>query len=173
VDLTATRVCAKIRAVPELPSDLQPIPTQPWGERPDSLPLVIEEVRTALWLESGSIPKAAIRLKVAPSRLRRFINNSPRLLAEQNEAREQLVDKAEENIKDALWDPIDSARRDSMSKYVASSLGRLRGYGTGPGKQININSEGGNILIQWADGTPLSNDDNDSSIIEGEMANES
>ena len=72
-----------------------------------------------------------------------------------------------------MWDPIDSARRDSMSKYVASSLGRLRGYGTGPGKQININSEGGNILIQWADGTPLSNDDNDSSIIEGEMANES
>jgi hypothetical protein len=156
----------------EFPKDLIPLPTSPWDERPDSVPLTVEEVRTALWLESGSVPKAAIRLKVAPSRLRRFISNSPRLLAEQNEAREQLVDKAEENIKDALWDPIDSARRDSMSKYVASSLGRNRGYGTGPGKQININSEGGNILIQWADGTPLSNDGDDSPIIEGEMANE-
>jgi hypothetical protein len=148
----------------DFPRDLQPIPTQPWSERPDSLPLQIEEVRTALWLESGSIPKAAIRLKVTSHRLRRFISNSPRLLAEQNEAREQLADKAEENVKEALFDDKDAARRDSMSKYVLSSLGRLRGYGTGPGKQININSEGGNILIQWADGTSVSNDDD---IIEG------
>jgi hypothetical protein len=158
--------------VSAFPTDLQPIPTQPWDERPDSLPLQVEEVRTALWLESGSIPKAAIRLKVASHRLRRFVSNSPRLIAEQNEAREQLVDKAEENIKEALWDPIDSGRRDSMSKYVASSLGRLRGYGTGPGKQININSEGGNILIQWADGSPLTPPEStdDGTTIEGEFS---
>lgn len=153
----------------DFPQDLQPIPTQPWDERPDSLPLNVEEVRTALWLESGSIPKAAIRLKVLASRLRRFINSSPRLLAEQNEAREQLADKAEENVKDALWDDKDAARRDSMSKYVLSSLGRGRGYGQGPGKQININSEGGNILIQWADGTAIQTPENDDGvIIEGE-----
>jgi hypothetical protein len=153
----------------EFPKDLIPLPTSPWDERPDSVPLTVEEARTALWLESGSIPKAAIRLKVASSRLRRFISNSPRLLAEQNEAREQLCDKAEENIKEALNDEIDSARRDSASKYVLSSLGRLRGYGTGPGKQININSEGGNILIQWADGSALQTPE-DSNTIEGELS---
>jgi hypothetical protein len=157
----------------EFPKDLIPLPTSPWDERPDSVPLTVEEARTALWLESGSIPKAAIRLKVAAHRLRRFISNSPRLLAEQNEAREQLADKAEENIKEALWDEIDTARRDSASKYVLSSLGRLRGYGTGPGKQININSEGGNILIQWADGSALTTpESDDGTTIEGELANE-
>jgi hypothetical protein len=84
-----------------------------------------------------------------------------------------LADKAEENIKEALWDEIDTARRDSASKYVLSSLGRLRGYGTGPGKQININSEGGNILIQWADGSALTTPESvDDSTIEGELANE-
>ena len=152
----------------DFPSDLQPIPTQPWDERPDSLPLQVEEVRTALWLESGSIAKAAIRLKVTANRLRRFIQNSPRLLAEQNEAREQLADRAEEVVKEALFDPVDASRRDSMAKYVLSSIGRLRGYGTGPGKQININSEGGNILIQWADGSSITTPDEGGVIIEGE-----
>ena len=156
----------------EFPKDLRPIPTQPWSERPDSLPLNVEEVRTALWLESGSIPEAAIRLKVTAHRLRRFIQNSPRLLAEQNESREQLADKAEQNIKEALWDSIDTARRDSASKYVLSSLGRNRGYGTGPGKQININSEGGNILIQWADGSQIQTPDTEGPIIEGETVDE-
>lgn len=157
----------------EFPQDLQPIPTQPWNERPDSLPLQVEEVRTALWLESGSIPKAAIRLKVTSNRLRRYINSSPRLLAEQNEAREQLADRAEEVVKEALFDEIDASRRDSMARYVLSSIGRTRGFGQGPGKQININSEGGNILIQWADGSTLTAPENDDSdVIEGELASE-
>ena len=156
--------------MPELPTDLQPIPTQPWAERPDSLPLAVEEVRTALWLEEGSIPRAAIRLKVTSHRLRRFIQNSPRLLAEQNEAREQLADRAEEVVKEALFDPVDTGRRDSMAKYVLSSIGRSRGFGTGPGKQININSEGGNILITWADGSPVGSDSDEVGvIIEGEV----
>lgn len=152
----------------QYPSDLKPIPTQPWDERPDSLPLAVEDVRTALWLESGSIPQAAARLKVTPHRLRRFIGNSPRLIAEQNEAREQLADIAEGIVKEALLDPVDTGRRDGMAKYVLSSIGRVRGYGTGPGKQININSEGGNILITWADGSPIGPSD-DSNIIEGEV----
>lgn len=146
----------------DMPGDLLPIPTQPWDERPDSLPLVHEEVRTALWLEQGNVAKAAARLKVAPYRLRNFINSSPRLLAEQTEAREQLADRAEEVVKEALFDPLDTARRDGMAKYVLSSIGRNRGFGTGPGKQININSQGGNILIQWADGSPLTPENGDS-----------
>ena len=142
----------------QFPSDLQPLPTRPWDERPDSLPLDVEECRTALWLEQGSVSKAASRLKITAHRLRNFINSSPRLLAEQMEAREQLADRAEEVVKEALFDPVDAARRDGMAKYVLSSIGRARGFGTGPGKQININSAGGNVIIQWADGTPMADD---------------
>jgi hypothetical protein len=162
----------------ELPSDLVPLPTQPWDERPDSLPLTIEEARTALWLESGSIPKAAIRLKVTANRLRRYIQSSPRLTADQNEAREQLADRAEEIVKEALDDPVDAGRRDSMAKYVLASIGRPRGYGTGPGK-LSVNSNGGPIIITWGDGTdiedPLSPDSekqrngDDAKIINGEV----
>jgi hypothetical protein len=118
-----------------------------------------------LWLESGNIPKAAIRLKVTANRLRRYVQSSPRLLSEQNEAREQLADRAEEIVKEALNDELDPGRRDSMAKYVLSSIGRPRGYGTGPGK-VAINSAGGPIIITWGDGTPLSEDDGSNSVNE-------
>lgn len=156
----------------DFPSDLSPIPTQPWDERPDSLPLTVEEARTALWLDGGSIPKAAARLKVAPNRLRNYIRSSPRLLAEQNEAREQLADRAEEIVCEALNDPIDPGRRDGMAKFLLSSyIGRTRGYGSGPGK-ISINSGGGNIIVTWGDGTPLSDPDKDENTIEGTVVRE-
>lgn len=155
-------------AVVEFPQDLQAIPTQPWDERPSDLPLRVEECRTALWIEQGNVAKAAARLKVTAHRLRRFIQNSPRLLAEQNEAREQLADRAEEVVKEALFDPVDAGRRDGMAKYVLSSIGRTRGFGQGPGKQVNINSQGGNILIQWADGSQVSNEQDTGVTIDGE-----
>ena len=119
-------------------------------------------------------PEAAITPKLLRAIDSRLLTHriSPRLLAEQNEAREILADKAEENIKEALWDPLDAQRRDSASKYVLSSLGRPRGWGTGPGKQININSEGGNILIQWADGTSVTSDDSGPIIDNEEAVNE-
>jgi hypothetical protein len=152
------------------PSDLLPLPTQPWDERPDSLPLTVEEARTALWLESGSVPKAAVRLKVTSNRLRNYIRSSPRLIAEQNEAREQLADRAEEIVNEALNDPNDPGRRDGMAKFLLSSyIGRNRGYGSGPGK-LSINSGGGNIIVTWGDGSPLNQPNSD--IIEGAYVRE-
>jgi len=84
------------------------------------------------------------------------------------EAREQLADRAEEIVKEALNDPVDPGRRDGMAKYILSSLGRPRGFGQGPGK-VSINSAGGNIHITWGDGTPVDN----SPIIEGEVVGDS
>lgn len=150
-----------------IPVDLIPLPTSPYAERPNSLPLDVEECRTALWLNRGNIPDAAEQLKVSPSRLRNFIANSPRLQAEQKEAREQLADRAEQIVVEALWDPTDPQRRDSMAKYVLNSaVGKARGYGT-QGVGVNIKNVGP-MVITWA-----TEDDNIKTINEqGETVDE-
>lgn len=132
-----------------IPSDLRPLPTAPYDERPNSLPLDVEECRTALWLERGNIPDAAARLKITPIRLRAFVNNSPRLLAEQSEAREQLADRAEQIVHEALHDEVDAGRRDGMAKYVLNSrIGKGRGFGAA-GQQMNVTNTGP-MIITWA-----------------------
>lgn len=135
-----------------LPLDLIPLPTQPWDERPLSLPLDVEECRTALWMAVGNVTEAAQILKVSSSRLRNFIRCSPRLTEECREAREQLADTAESVVRDALTDKTDPGRRDQMARFVLNSqLGRQRGFGAGT-PNIKINNTGP-VIIGWADGT--------------------
>lgn len=139
----------------ELPQDLIPLPTMPYDERPAALPLDVEECRTALWLSRGNISEAAKRLKIPASRLRTFVKKSARLTEEVDEARQQLVDIAEDVAYDALTDEADPGRRDQMARFIMGNLGRERGYGTGAGG-VNINLPKGRINIQWADGSSLS-----------------
>lgn len=139
----------------DLPSDLVPLPTTPYEQRPSSLPLDIEECRTAIWLSRGNVTEAAKRLKITPARLRAFVKNSPRLQDECEEAREQLIDIAEDVIAEALTDDSDAGRRDQMARFVAGTLGKRRGYGQN-GASVNINSPKGPIVIKWGDGTSLS-----------------
>lgn len=134
---------------PNLPLDLSPIPTQPWDERPAELPLDVEEVRTALWLDRGNISLAAERLKVSSARLRNFVNAKPRLLAEQREAREQLADRAEQIVHEALNDNTDTGRKDGMAKFVLnSSIGKPRGFSATPGNVVNVKNVGP-MVITW------------------------
>jgi hypothetical protein len=137
----------------------------PYSERPSELPLDIEECRTALWKSRGNISTAAAVLKVTPQRLRSFVKNSPRLLAEQEEAREQLVDKAEDVAYAALDDASDPSRQDQMARYVMTNLGRSRGYSSG-GSGVSLNLPKGNLIISWADGTPLNESEK---TIDGEL----
>jgi hypothetical protein len=142
-----------------LPDDLRPLPTTPWDERPTELPLDTEECRTALWMTAGNVTKAAELLKVVPLRLRAKVKSSPRLSAELAEAREQLVDIAEENVRDALTDTTDPGRRDSMSRFVLASIGKSRGFGSNTSK-TTINAFGNNMSIKWDDGSVIiGNDD--------------
>ena len=143
----------------ELPSDLIPLPSAPWDERPVEIPVSIEEARTALWLDKGIVSKAAQRLKVPSARLRRLVNNSPYLRAEIEEAKEQIKDLAEENVIDALTDANDPGRRDSMSRFVLGGLGRDRGFGSGAGG-ISLSTSGkGKMIIAWDDGTSIGGDE--------------
>lgn len=138
------------------PLDLIPLPTMPYDERPVALPLDIEECRTAIWRCRGNITKAAVLLKVSPDRLRRFVRKSPRLSAEMEEAQEQLLDIAEDNLAEALED-ADTVRKDIATKFVLKELGGRRGYGTG-NKSIVLKpgNERGSLKIVWGDDTDIS-----------------
>lgn len=138
----------------EFPQDLLPLPTAPYPERPVSEPLVPEECRTALWLVRGNITEAAKLLKVTSLRLRQFVNKSPFLLSEMQEAKDQLADLAESVVYDALMDEDDKGRKDTMARFVLGSQGKSRGWGSaGATGAVNIrNSHGGTIIVQWADG---------------------
>jgi len=151
-----------------VPNDLVALPTMPYSERPVELPLDIEECRTALWMAAGNITEAAKILKVTSIRLRSFVKKSPYLTSEMAEAHDRIVDIAEANVRDALTDELDPSRRDTMSRFVLTNIGKHRGWGsTGSGGVTVKNSAGGTIVVQWADGTSIGGDD--SKIIEGEV----
>jgi len=139
-----------------IPNDLVALPTMPYNERPLELPLDVEECRTALWMANGNVTEAAKLLKTTSIRLRGFIKKSPYLSAEMQEAADRLVDIAESNVLDALTDDQDPSRRDTMSRFVLTNIGKTKGWGTG-GQNVNVkNSAGGTIIVQWADGTTFS-----------------
>jgi hypothetical protein len=151
-----------------IPSDLVPLPTMPYSERPSELPLETEECRTAIWMAAGNITEAAKLIKVSSNRLRVFVKKSAYLTAEVQEAADRLVDIAEANVRDALLDREDPSRRDTMSRFVLSNIGKSRGWGTAAGPNVSVkNSVGGTIIVQWADGSTFGEDN--SNTIEGEV----
>jgi len=140
--------------VHSLPQDLVPLPTMPYDVRPESMPLTIDEARTALWKAKGNITEAAKYLKVDSGRLRRFVKQSVRLSMEADEARQQILDKAETIIVEALEDTEDRQRQDNMAKFALLNLGMTRGYGAKTGKTLNVNNSGsGNVIVTWGDGS--------------------
>jgi hypothetical protein len=149
----------------EFPSDLIPLPTAPYPERPVSEPLVPEECRTALWLVRGNITEAAKLLKVTSLRLRQFVQKSPYLLSEMQEAKDQIVDIAESVVYDALMDEDDKGRKDTMARFVLGSQGKARGWGSASSAGgVNIkNGHGGTIIVQWADGQAFGDSEQNSS----------
>lgn len=152
------------------PDNLVPLNTMPWNRRPDELPLDIEECRTALWQARGNISDAAKILKIDPIRLRSFVKKSPYLQRECDEASEQLVDMAENVVYDALRDP---ERADGMAKFVLSTKGKSRGWGTaGSGGSVNLNTQGGSVTVVWGDGQVVAASkvvEDESNVIDGEV----
>jgi len=154
----------------DIPNDLVALPTMPYNERPLELPLDVEECRTSIWMANGNVTEAAKLLKTTSIRLRAFIKKSPYLTMEMQEAADRLVDIAESNVYDALTDEQDPSRRDTMSRFVLTNIGKAKGWGTGQGNQVNVkNSAGGTIIVQWADGTTFTDKSRE---IEGEVINE-
>lgn len=142
-----------MRNMDSFPSDLVPLPTMPYDVRPVELPLNIEECRTALWRSKGNVTEAAKLLKTSALRLRKFIEKSPFLQEEQKESQEQLLDKSEAQILDALEDKDDKGRADAAAKFVLLNLGARRGYGQKASKvNVNIGAGAGKVQFVWGDG---------------------
>ena len=110
-----------------LPDDLVVLPEPTWDSFPDDQPLSADEARTLLWLFAGDVSKAARYYKMPPQRLRAFVTHSSRIAAELGEARERILDRAEEILYEALFSD-DPKRRDSTARYILtkSQSGRAR-----------------------------------------------
>jgi len=105
-------------------------------------------------MAAGNVSEAAKILKVTSIRLRNFVKKSPYLTAEMQEAADRLIDIAEANVRDALLDELDPSRRDTMSRFVLTNIGKHRGWGTSASGGVTVkNSAGGTIVVQWADGS--------------------
>lgn len=138
------------------PTDLIPLPTMPYDERPAELPLVIEEVRTAIWRAKGNVSTVAALLKVSSNRVRRFIKDSSYLSEELRESTEIILDKAEEVVAQAI-ESGDPTRADSMARWYLAQQGGGRGYGKEGSRGPAINLPGkGRMVIMWDDGEQIS-----------------
>jgi hypothetical protein len=122
-------------------------------------------------MAAGNITEAAKVLKVTSIRLRNFVKKSPYLSAEMQEAADRLVDIAESNVLDALTDELDPSRRDTMSRFVLTNIGKHRGWGSGSTGGVTVkNSAGGTIIVQWADGSAFGSEPQEEvATIEGEV----
>jgi len=156
--------------VTEIPDDLVALPTMPYSERPFELPLDIEECRTAIWMAAGNITEAAKLLKITSIRLRAFVKKSPYLSAEMQEAADRLVDIAESNVYNALTDELDPSRRDTMSRFVLTNIGKHRGWGSGSSGGVTVkNSAGGTIVVQWGDGQTFGEEEKEPQEVQGRV----
>ena len=94
---------------PELEAEFVPLPFYPWTERPSTLPLDQDECATAIHL-GHNLPKAAFLLKVPEFRLRRLVNQSPRLQRVLEESFGLALDRAVAVPIDTLFDPASDQR---------------------------------------------------------------
>lgn len=134
---------------------LPSVPTTVADLDPDK---VIEVLRRNLI----NVTASAKELGVAPADLRRLLWARPRLTEAAVEMEEFRIDRAEQNIHEAL-DSEDSRRRDAASFFVVrnSVRAKRRGWITSASAGVDLNV-GGNaptrIIISWED-TPSKADD--------------
>jgi hypothetical protein len=132
------------------------LPAYPWDERPDGLPLQIDEVCAALYRADGSIPRAADVLRIGTLLLRKYVARSARARAVIRECDDLLIDRARERLRDAL-ESDQSVRQDWATRYIlSSSNARERGYAPTP--VADAQSPQITLVMppaRWDDGTEL------------------
>jgi hypothetical protein len=133
-----------------LPDDLVMLAKPIWNSFPDNQPLSADEARTLLWRFAGDVSKAARYYKMPPQRLRAFVTHSSRVAAELHEARERILDRAEEILHEALFSD-DPKRRDSAARYILtkSATGRARFHALTDHLRLDPNTD--RPTIRWAE----------------------
>jgi hypothetical protein len=113
-------------------------------------PLTARDVRSALWLCAGNVRQAAQRLGVPFARMLAFADKSPWVREELCEARERILDRAEEILYEALFSD-DPKRRDSAARYILtkSNAGRSRLHALTDHLQLDPRTD--RPTIRWAE----------------------
>jgi hypothetical protein len=89
----------------------------------------LEAARQAIMRYNGNITKAAKELEVTPHDLRRAISRYPALLEAQVETQEQMVDKAEDVLRETLESEKMHDRLSAAATILHSSMAaRRRGF---------------------------------------------
>lgn len=102
--------------------EFRALPSYNWEDRPQSLPLDLEEVRTALALGHGDIGRAAEFLRVTVVRLNRFIRGSLEVQGLIRELTDAVIARAAGEPVRALFDPnADDRRREWASTKILQS----------------------------------------------------
>jgi hypothetical protein len=102
-----------------------------------------EEIKAALYQANGLIRLASTLLHISPQGLRARIHRNQDLQQALTEAREQIVDKAEES----LWDCLSNKEPWAVA-LVLKTLGKARGYVE---RQELTGAGGGPLIINWGD----------------------
>jgi hypothetical protein len=128
-------------AHPELEAEFAPLPFYPWDERPPTLPIDADEAATAIHL-GHNLPRAAALLKVPEFRLRRLVNQSPRLQRVLDESFGLALDRAVAVPIDTLFDPQadQRAKEWASTKLLQSRLAQGHPLSPAPPGSIQSNA---------------------------------
>ena len=129
-------------AHPELEAEFAPLPFYPWDERPPTLPIDADEAAAAIHL-GHNLPAAAKLLKVPEFRLRRLVNQSPRLARILEESFGLALDRAVAVPIDTLFDPTadQRAKEWASTKLLQSRLAIGHPLSPAPPSSVQSNAQ--------------------------------
>lgn len=115
-------------------------------EEPKNKPAQVPKQRfkQAIWQSFGNVSALAKLLEVNYTSLRCYLSDHPELAEEMKQAREVLVDQAEEYVLKCLNDTtLDDKVKIDLAKFILKSQGKARGWNDSPtiAQQINVTGE--------------------------------
>ena len=94
------------------------------------VPATLEEIQEALTRCRGNKSAVARELGIRRTNLVDRINSHPELILHAGELVDEVIDRAEQNVFEGVFDGADVVRQDQASRYILSTLGKNRGYST-------------------------------------------
>lgn len=98
-------------------------------------------IRKAIQQSDGNLSEAARRLKVNVSTIHRRRKQNPKIQAEIDNFKEQIVDLAVDSLKANL-----KKGNADITKYTLDRLGEERGFGDVKKRQLELEAEGGQTV---------------------------
>ena len=121
------------------------------AERDVSLPLskrfTKKEIRELICKLFGNTSELCKALDCTRSQLLAYLEKQPDLKQDMKDAREAVVDKAEQ-VMTSLLDSHNEQIQQKTAEFLLKTLGRGRGYDVGAAMQVNVSKTGDDIKVQ-------------------------